>query len=119
MAGAVVINLNHPCFCGAPTDAAKLFVASLETPMMQFRINTESYPETGEGLTVLKAPTARIVSKWKGPYIKPDKELLDPWKQPYRYRCPGLHNPNSYDVWSIGPDGKSGTDDDIGNWKNN
>jgi len=26
-------------------------------------------------------------------------------------------NPDSYDVWSMGPDGQSGTEDDIGNWQ--
>jgi general secretion pathway protein G len=31
--------------------------------------------------------------------------------------CPGTHNPDSYDVWSLGPDGINGTQDDIGNWK--
>ena len=29
---------------------------------------------------------------------------------------PGKHNANSYDLLSVGPDGKEGTDDDIGNW---
>ena len=30
---------------------------------------------------------------------------LDPWGNPYQYACPGTHNPDSYDVWSLGPDG--------------
>ena len=29
---------------------------------------------------------------------------------------PGKHNPNGFDLFSVGPDGKAGTDDDIGNW---
>ena len=35
-------------------------------------------------------------------------------KQIHHY--PGKHNPNDYDLLSAGPDGKEGTDDDIGNW---
>jgi hypothetical protein len=34
----------------------------------------------------------------------------------YFYECPGKHNPDSYDLFSAGPDGRIGTDDDIGNW---
>jgi general secretion pathway protein G len=40
----------------------------------------------------------------------------DPWGNEYQYAYPGEANPNSYDIWSYGPDGSSGTDDDIGNW---
>ena len=39
---------------------------------------------------------------------------VDPWGNPYIYYYPGKHNPNSYDLLSAGPDGKEGTDDDIG-----
>ena len=41
---------------------------------------------------------------------------MDPWGNPYIYYYPGKHNPDSYDLLSAGPDGKEGTDDDIGNW---
>ena len=40
---------------------------------------------------------------------------LDPWGQPYRYRRPGVHNPDGFDVWSV-----HGNERDpegwIGNW---
>jgi len=36
--------------------------------------------------------------------------------QPYIYRVSGKHNSNSFDVLSIGPDGREGGGDDIGNW---
>ena len=41
---------------------------------------------------------------------------LDPWDNPYQYMSPGIHNPDGFDVWSFGPDGINGTQDDIGNW---
>ena len=40
---------------------------------------------------------------------------LDPWGHPYRYLEAGVHNPDSFDLWSAGPDGVDGTEDDIGN----
>ena len=50
------------------------------------------------------------------PYMEPD-ELLDPWDNPYNYANPGTRNSRRFDVWSNGPDGESGTADDVGNWK--
>jgi len=41
---------------------------------------------------------------------------MDQWNNPYIYYFPGKHNPGAYDLLSAGPDGKEGTDDDIGNW---
>ena len=41
----------------------------------------------------------------------------DPWDQEYVYECPGKNNPSSYDLYSIGPDGRAGSEDDVTNWK--
>ena len=54
-------------------------------------------------------------SKWEGPYLDSDLPL-DPWDNPYQYVSPGIHNPDGFDIWSYGPDGINGTEDDIGNW---
>ncbi len=46
-------------------------------------------------------------------------ELVDPWGNPWRFRNqqgdPDQQNPD-FDLWSVGPDGKNGTPDDITNW---
>jgi len=44
---------------------------------------------------------------------------LDPYPlgKEFRYRCPGTHNPMSFDLYSPGADGIAGTEDDITNWK--
>ena len=55
---------------------------------------------------------------WHGTYFYEGKLPVDPWGNPYIYHCPGKHKPDSYDLLSVGPDGKEGTDDDIGNWMN-
>ncbi len=54
--------------------------------------------------------------RWKGPYLK--KGLpKDPWGSEYIYRFPGTHNPDTYDLFSVGSDKQSGSSDDIVNWK--
>ena len=46
-------------------------------------------------------------------------ELVDPWGNPWQFRNqkgdPNQENPD-FDLWSLGPDGKNGTADDIKNW---
>ena len=39
----------------------------------------------------------------------------DPWGMPYYYSYPGSRTPDGYDLWSAGPDGANGTQDDIYN----
>ena len=45
----------------------------------------------------------------------------DPWGNDFRYKCPGTHNPMSFDLYSFGSDKASTTAaqqaDDITNWK--
>ncbi|PYL63906.1 MAG: type II secretion system protein GspG, partial [Verrucomicrobia bacterium] len=36
----------------------------------------------------------------------------DPWQSNYIYLCPGIKNPNGYDLYSAGPDRKPDTSDD-------
>ena len=55
-------------------------------------------------------------TNWKGPYLK--KGLpKDPWGNPYTYRMPGQQNSGSYDIFSAGPDGQEGSEDDVANWE--
>ncbi len=44
------------------------------------------------------------------------KTVQDPWERDYQYRQPGVHNPEGFDVWSLGPEGIQSVDD-IGNWE--
>ena len=47
-------------------------------------------------------------------------QLVDPWGNLYKYQAPGVHNVDSYDLWSCGPNGQDdsahGGGDDIANW---
>jgi len=52
---------------------------------------------------------------WQESYLKRDVPR-DPWDNEYVYKYPGQYNENGYDLYSYGPDGKQGGDDDIVNW---
>jgi len=69
------------------------------------------YPTTEQGLQelVTQPNTDPKPTRWYQLY----KELpKDPWGTDYIYRCPGLKNPNGYDLYSAGPDRKPDTTDD-------
>jgi general secretion pathway protein G len=80
-----------------------------------YRTHLGKYPSRRADL--VNAPTDPAESaKWMGPYIDDPHAFVDPRGAPLRYSKRGKHNPRSYDLWSVGPDGASGTADDIGNW---
>ena len=107
---------------GARKDMAKAAVARggpLATSLNMFRLSMGRYPTTDEGLRALLARPDDVDEgddRWRGPYIEDPKGLIDPWqKNEYQYRSPGEYN-EDYDLWSMGPDGEDGTEDDITNW---
>jgi general secretion pathway protein G len=98
-------------------DAAKGQIGLFKTPLQMYQLSIGAYPATAQGLDALRTAPGDLPNpaKWDGPYL--DSPVpLDSWEQPYQYVSPGTRNPDGYDVWSSGPDGQSGTEDDIGNW---
>jgi general secretion pathway protein G len=107
-----------PKFAGrteqARQTAAQSQIANFGTMLDAFEVDMGSYPKGKNGLQdLVQAPGE--AQNWKGPYSK-SAIPNDPWGRPYIYECPGKHNPNSYDLMSVGPDGRAGTDDDVNNW---
>lgn len=118
----VLAALVVPQFSGrterARIAAAKTQIDSLfSTALDMYEADNGSYPSNDQGLQALRVqPTTEPVPKnWKGPYLKKDVPL-DPWGNVYVYAYPGTHNTSGYDLYSYGPDGQDGTDDDISNW---
>jgi general secretion pathway protein G len=83
----------------------------IKTALDQFEVDNGLYPKSLQDL--LTQPSN--AKNWRGPYL--DKLPVDPWGNPYIYYYPGKHTANSYDLLSMGPDQKEGTDDDIVSWK--
>lgn len=94
-------------------DAARSQIGIFERAVDIYKHHTKEYPKNLEDLA--KRPSGDIGDRWEGPYIKGAKK--DPWENPYQFAAPGKKNPDTFDIWSTGPDGRDGTDDDIGNWE--
>jgi general secretion pathway protein G len=100
----------------ARKTAAKTQISGFGTALDMFEVDNGYYPKGNDGLgDLIQLP--RDAQNWKGPYLKNVTEVpLDPWSHAYVYEYPGKNNPNGYDLYSLGPDGRAGTDDDITSW---
>lgn len=96
----------------ANINAAKVQVDAFATALNTYQLSVGTYPSTAAGLQALRQAPADLTNpdKWDGPYLGKDVPM-DPWNKAYQYCCPGTHNPDSFDVWTTGPDGQM-----IGNW---
>ena len=89
-------------------DTARSQAYELAKSVDIYKLQTGSWPSTGQGLQVLVTP----------PKGKPiiDQLPKDPWNNDYTLIVPGQKNPNKFDIRSKGPDAQEGTEDDVGNW---
>jgi general secretion pathway protein G len=118
---ATLAALVVPKFTGradqAKSAAARTDVTvNIPTALDLYELDNGFYPTSEQGLEALRNPptTSPVPPKWNGPYIK--KKPIDPWANPYHYVSPGIHNSNSYDLYSFGKDGVEGGKDDVTNW---
>lgn len=96
---------------------AEIFVqTTLQAPLANFKLHVGRFPTTEEGLQALLTCPPGTEGTWKGPYLNSIRVPVDPWGNPYEYRCPATRSSRPYDVWSMGPD-RVPSADDIGNWQ--
>jgi general secretion pathway protein G len=85
--------------------AARAQIELLGAALDQYSLDTGAYPASQIGLEALVRNPS--VNNWNGPYLKKPQIPVDPWGNPYHYKCcPGDNG--EYDLWSDGADGKPG-----------
>ncbi|NRB22840.1 type II secretion system major pseudopilin GspG [Shewanella sp.] len=90
-------------------------IVALENALDMYRLDNSIYPTTEQGLDALvqqpnSSPEPRNYRE--DGYVK--RLPQDPWRNDYLLLSPGENG--KLDIFSMGPDGQAGTDDDIGNW---
>lgn len=101
---------------GAKSDAARLQVSQIEAGLDLYKLDVGRYPDGREGLAALVADPGGV-ENWRGPYVRKEAALIDPWGAPFQYAAPGRAGP--YDLFSFGSDKVEGGEDDaadIVNW---
>jgi general secretion pathway protein G len=115
----MILSIVAPNIMGqqeeAALDKAGLDIQQLEDAMNMYKLKNKKYPTTEQGLEALVTKTTidPIPRRFpEGGFISKLPE--DPWGNPYQLVSPG--EMGKIDIFSMGPDGEVGTDDDIGNW---
>ncbi|AIY64484.1 type II secretion system major pseudopilin GspG [Pseudoalteromonas piratica] len=99
----------------AKIDKARIDISALEDAMNMYKLRNNRYPTTEQGLEALVEETTiePLPKRFpEGGFI--EKLPVDPWESPYQLVSPGEFS--KVDIFSMGPDGVAGTEDDIGNW---
>ncbi|HEX7009352.1 MAG TPA: type II secretion system major pseudopilin GspG [Phycisphaeraceae bacterium] len=98
----------------AKHSVAQQKLAALEQAIQIFSYDYGRYPQSLDEL--VNRPADIDPEKWTEPTVK-DKDLIDPWGNPWGYRYPG--DQSVYDLFSFGADGQPGGDGenaDVTNW---
>jgi general secretion pathway protein G len=104
----------------AKVSAAHSQIDVLVLALNSYRLDNDAYPGTEQGLEALRTlPTGgQAPPNWRGPYLT---RLVpaDPWGRAFIFVSPGLENPTSFDLYTLGRDGKAGgtgEDADVTSW---
>lgn len=91
----------------AKSDIARSQAANIAASLELFFLDYGRYPTNEEGLIALvEAPAGS--TEWRGPYLKEETALTDPWGRPYLY-SPET-SAEAFEVASLGRDGAEGGD---------
>jgi general secretion pathway protein G len=89
----------------ARSGTARAQMKNIESALELYYLDTGSYPAQQDGLVALTQQPAGLQT-WKGPYLKQESGLMDPWGRPYAYANPGKKG--AFDLMSLGRDGQPG-----------
>ena len=93
--------------------AAKNNIRALQSALDMYKLDNFRYPSSDQGLRALveEPRTEPRPGNWNR-YL--DNVPRDPWGNEYLYLQPGKNG--DIDIYSSGPNGRRGDEDDIGNW---
>ncbi|MDB6074175.1 MAG: ral secretion pathway protein [Verrucomicrobiaceae bacterium] len=113
----ILVGLGIFAMKGVVGDAeigkAMADIRTLQTNIVRYRTMAGFVPSQSQGLEALsKKPSGNPAPRsWR--QLMDASALTDPWGHPYQYRNPGKKETGGYDVYSTGPDGQDGTQDDV------
>ena len=113
---ALVLNNFAGVGLDAKINATKTQIKSLKMAVKRFEAACDRFPTSTEGLRALIERPADLAENaaWQL-FLEEPQVPLDPWGHEYIYRFPSPTNPKGFDIFSRGPDGQEGNEDDIPN----
>lgn len=138
----LLVSLVGPRLLGskkkADVNSVKTQIGLFQSALEKYSLDMNKFPNTEEGLAALMTDPGSGGdsmgesggdglddgsetdggSNWDGPYLKGTTLPKDPWGKAYKYEYPPTHGKGDEpDIWSAGPDGEEGTEDDVVSWK--
>jgi len=80
-------------------------IQMLDAALEAYRMDNAAFPTSEQGLTALIQPPPEARNAMPGGYLREQRIPPDAWGRPFQYEAPGQHNPQAYDLWSLGGDG--------------
>jgi general secretion pathway protein G len=102
----------------AKVSSAKSQLEIFATALGAYRLDNDGFPSSQQGLQALRVAPGEATRTWRGPYLT-KVVPMDPWGRPYVYVAPGVQNPESYDLYTLGREGRvggTGEDADLTSW---
>ena len=102
--------------------ATQVKIQQVGAALTSYYMDNGRFPSSEQGLRALfeKPSGAPEPRGWRpGGYLDKKEIPRDAWENDLQYASPGVHNPDSFDLWSLGADAKEGGADgdaDLGNW---
>ena len=108
--GLAISKIGNPTGF-AKSTAVRADIQAIGTQLKLYESMNGFYPRTEQGLQalVVQPDSEPKPTRWYQLFKDAPK---DPWQNIYIYRCPGIKNPTSYDLFSAGPDRLPDTTDD-------
>ena len=108
--GLAISKIGNPTGFAKQT-AVRADVQAIGTQLQLYESMNGFYPTTEQGLQALvtQPTTDPSPTRWYQLFKQVPK---DPWGSEYIYHCPGQKHPESYDLYSAGPDRRADTADD-------
>jgi general secretion pathway protein G len=102
----------------ANVNLTKTDMTRLKQGLEWFQFQYNRFPTDEEGLAVLWSSETLDpeldASDWKAQLQEP--LLKDRWGHEWMYQQERDEDPTKFALWSVGPDGEDGTDDDLKSW---
>ena len=97
----------------ARIETTKIQMKAIRDALEQYKLDNGIYPTTEQGIKALveKPAIPPVPPRWRQ-YL--DQMPKDAWGRDFVYLSPGVGRP--FELLSVGPDGKEGTEDDISLW---
>jgi general secretion pathway protein G len=106
LVGNFIINRRKAERARAQND-----IKEMDTALQTYYMDSGVFPSTQQGLQALlaKPSNSPVPNNWQGPYLLNRSTIpVDPWDHEYVYKFPGDKHPDSYDLYSLGPNGEAG-----------